>query len=82
MERSYTVKEIDDLRTVIANKIRFGRYDGTPPNGYMWMTIGNPQIDYVLLEERIRTHMLAGHTAQDLLNSESPTNERKDSIPG
>lgn len=80
MERSYTVKEIDDLRKACKNKWLWGYYNGPrcvetfDSNGNIIKL--NPSCSYNQqdldkgVEELVRTHMLAGHTAQDLLDSE------------
>ncbi len=59
--RAYTVQEIDALR--LAVEVRFRkRLSG------LW----TQQEIEKQTEDRVRTHMLAGHTAEDLLASESP----------
>lgn len=67
--RSYTVREIDALRAACENKWLFGSY--RVPDG---ITIGRSYREgekTAAVEEMVRTHMLAGHTAEDLLGSEA-----------
>lgn len=69
VERSYTVQEIDALRRVHKDKLVCGRYSG--PVGDLSASWGfNPQEMEKQAEDRVRTSMLAGHTAEDLLASE------------
>ena len=72
MSRAYTVKEIDALRRVIGEKLIWGRYRGPTGNFGMSGSYNQVELDK-RVEERIRTSMIAGHTAQDLLDSEGPT---------
>lgn len=71
--RSYTVREIDDLRIACENKWLFGVYDTRPRNGFSVRSSrpyrGSEKTRAV--EEMVRTHMLAGHTAKDLWDSEA-----------
>lgn len=66
----YTVQEIDDLRSVCENKYVWGRYklDQTP--SCRSSRSFNEQDKYKAVEELVRTHMLAGHYAKDLYDSE------------
>jgi hypothetical protein len=70
MERSYTVKEIDDLRRCVEDRILFGTCvlprGGASSGGYREQDL------QVTVEQRVRTHMLAGHTAQDLIEADTP----------
>lgn len=62
--RAYTVPEIDDLRRVVENKWLFGSYGGSGGG----LSRPYQETDKVkAVEEMVRTHMLAGHTADDLL---------------
>lgn len=70
MERAYTVSEIDYLRRVIANKWLFGGY-GQLSHGGCSHSFRQEEMD-VAVEQLVRTSMLAGHTAEDLLASERP----------
>lgn len=66
-ERRYTVREIDELRACCFNKLSRGAYWGN--TGVLLKSSGDRVKD---VEEMVRTHMLAGHTAQDLIESCSP----------
>ena len=66
-ERAYTVKELDALRDAVENKFLWGRYNG--PHEGQFSTYDHNEMTKTV-EERVRTHMLAGHTAEDLLASE------------
>lgn len=78
MGRAYTVKELDALRRVVERKWSFGVYGEmpepighTPGQSYSYTGrsyYGNEMTEAV--EELVRTHMLAGHTAEDLIASE------------
>ena len=71
LERAYTVSELDKLRNAINSKLTQGYYDP------FWGTVGllcsysynHNTIDKVV-EERCRTHMIAGHIAEDLIENE------------
>jgi hypothetical protein len=61
------VKELDALRFAVEMKWLFGRYN--PPNsGCSRQYSGSEKSKAV--EEMVRTHMLAGHIAEDLYASE------------
>jgi hypothetical protein len=67
--RQYSVFELDHLRSVVEHKYLFGTYG---------VRIGNSSSrsfdeakKAVCVEEMVRTHMIAGHTAEDLIASES-----------
>ena len=64
MERAYTVKEIDELRGVVLNRILWGN-----ANSWGWCAEHAKPIKQI--EELVRTHMLAGHTAQDICEEDS-----------
>lgn len=73
-ERAYTVTELDALRQVVEHKWLFGRYTpyATRPGeitlgGRWWKA----EEKILSVEAMVRTHMLAGHTAEDLLASEA-----------
>jgi hypothetical protein len=68
MSRAYTVQELDALRTLVERKYLYGTY-GMPPRGMSRSYREDEKAKTV--EEMVRTHMLAGHTAGDLLASES-----------
>lgn len=72
IERAYTVSEIDALRRAIENKWLFGTYAPNFARGMMSHSYN--EVDKVVsVEELVRTHMLAGHTADDLYASERST---------
>lgn len=67
IERAYTVKEIDDLRMAVRRRYRMGntiRFENGSSRGE------RVKDDDLVIEEYVRTSMLAGHTADDLLESE------------
>lgn len=67
---AYTVREIDELRKCCSRKLKYGAYNEWPYEPGQGLIYSNPasQAD---IEEMVRTHMIAGHTAQDLLDSEA-----------
>jgi hypothetical protein len=68
-ERAYTVQEIDHLRRVISEKYVWGSYHGPPSDGSMSIPYYRRELE-VSVENQLRTYMLAGLTADDLLASE------------
>lgn len=64
MSRAYTVEELDDLRWAVRERLQWGNANG--PN----LGPGESMMSYSYsekgLEEQVRTHMLAGHTGDDL----------------
>lgn len=78
MDRSYTVKEIDALRQACENRCLWGRYSGPVFDGFKNGVCSRAYTEDKLaaeVEELVRTHMLAGHTVQDLIDSEKPVAE-------
>lgn len=65
--RAYTVDEIDQLRIVVENKWLFGSYK---LDGVSFSRSYKEEERAAAVEQMVRTHMFAGHTAQDLLDSE------------
>lgn len=67
-ERSYTVSELDALRNAVERKWLFGSYrlgiQCRMSRSY------REEEKTKAVEEIVRTHMLAGHTADDLYASE------------
>ena len=67
-DRKYSVAEIDALREVVERHYLFGTYRLSARRG--------ASISYredeknKIVEERVRTHMMAGHTADDLIASD------------
>ena len=81
MERAYTVKEIDALREVCRTKLIWGYYTGPQEHHktrvgdvVMWSAPGsyNDAELSTKVEEMVRTFMLAGLTADDLLAADAP----------
>jgi hypothetical protein len=68
-ERAYTVSELDALRRAAENKWLFGSY-GNSPGKIRFSRSHKQEEKAVAVEEMVRTHMLAGHTADDLYASE------------
>ena len=70
-ERSYTVSEIEALRQAVETKWLFGSYQPQRVAGECYASRqyrGGEKEQAV--EAIVRTHMLAGHTAKDLYDSE------------
>lgn len=68
-ERKYSVKEIDDLRAMCQMRWLFGSTN--PGNSAMSRQYSGGEMDRAV-EELVRTHMLAGHTGQDLRDADEP----------
>lgn len=68
-ERPYTVAEIDALREVCRHKYVWGTYWDAPLETGRGRSSRNyrEQDCIKAAEEMVRTHMLAGHTALDLI---------------
>lgn len=77
MDRAYTVKELDALRNVCENRYLFGRYSPLMSVGGCFSRTYTETDKYACVEQMVRTHMMAGHTAQDLLDSELPATPRE-----
>lgn len=69
MDRAYTVKELDALREVVRRKIEWGTYGQPGPTAHGFCQT-QPALT-AMVEEKVRTHMVAGHTAEDLIASEA-----------
>lgn len=69
-ERAYTVAEIDALRQAHRDKYLFGTFRPVGAGGRT-SRIYREQEVAVLVEQQVRTSMLAGHTAEDLRQSET-----------
>ena len=67
MSRKYSVKELDELRQVVRCKWISGYYGCR--EGFSMRMSGPGEMENAV-EQQVRTHMLAGHTAGDLLDSE------------
>jgi hypothetical protein len=68
-ERAYTVREIDALRGAVERKWLFGTYRQSGSGGYA-SRVYSENDKTQCVEAILRTHMLAGHTAEDLYASE------------
>lgn len=65
-EKRYTAAEVSELRRAVENKYLYGRYGG--PLGTHGRSRAYRESDMVAaVEEMVRTHMMAGHVAADLL---------------
>jgi hypothetical protein len=67
-ERKYSVSELDALRRAIEHKWPWGTYNPIGPSGFSRSY--HEEEKTKATEELVRTHMLAGHTAEDLYASE------------
>jgi hypothetical protein len=67
-ERAYTVSEIEALRWAVENKWLFGSYNFS--SSAMSSRCYSNDEKTKCVEQIVRTHMLAGHTASDLYASE------------
>lgn len=75
MSRAYTAQELDALRSVLEYKWVWWTYNTVlPPSGKTIRSSRSYQVEEKIrcVEELLRTSMIAGHTADDLLRSESP----------
>lgn len=76
-ERAYTVSELDDLRRVLRNKWLYGSYlPDWEPGVSMMSRSYMPGEQDAAVEQMARTHMLAGHTSDDLLADERERQEK------
>lgn len=81
--RAYTVHELDALRRVVESKWLYGWY--RKPNlefGFIGAPAYDPNEKVKAVEEMVRTHMLAGHTADDLVKSEDEARARAEAANG
>ena len=70
MDRKYSVQELDALRQCIRNKYLWGSYAPSFSNNNVQQGMSRAYREdemVKMVEEEVRTHMLAGHTAEDLL---------------
>ena len=68
-EHAYTVKELDELRTCVYHRVLFGTcVFGSKSHCSRSFSPGEAE---GVTEKRLRTHMLAGHVAQDLINADT-----------
>lgn len=66
-ERAYTAGELNALRQAVENMWLFGSYG---QNGNCMSRVYMSDEKAFAVEQLVRTHMLAGHTAADLYASE------------
>lgn len=71
-QRKYTVDEIDDLRAALNNNFLFGCCypDFSVPGGLM-SRVHSKNDKSNTVENQLRTHMFAGHTAEDLKGADT-----------
>lgn len=81
MERAYTVSEIDKLRVAVRTKYVYGSTYFPPPKPGE-TTFGRQSLrSYsqgeveIATEERLRSYMLAGITAEDIYEQDKPKEE-------
>ncbi len=73
-DRSYTIAELDALREVVEHKFLYGQFRPRSTRqiqAHCWSRPYREEDKIAHVEQQVRTHMLAGHTAEDLLASES-----------
>lgn len=70
-ERAYTVKELDALRAACDQRWLWGTTKPAGPGNQMTRAYKEHERS-VAVEELVRTHMLAGHTADDLYFADDP----------
>lgn len=69
-ERAYTVKELDKLRAAVEQRWLYGTTKLTP--GMLRMSCSYKEEEKTkCVEQIVRTHMLAGHTARDLYDEDN-----------
>lgn len=66
--RLYSVHALNALRAAVENKFLFGSYDRERVCG--WSRQYSDVEKITAVEQMVRTHMEAGHTAEDLIASE------------
>lgn len=67
-EKRYSVSELEALRQAVENKWLYGSY--RLPTGSAFSRSYREEEKTKAVEEIVRTHMIAGHTAEDLHASE------------
>lgn len=68
-ERRYSVSELDELRAAVESKYLWGSYMPDFCTNRMSRQYKEDEKN-VAVEQMVRTHMIAGHTAEDLRASE------------
>lgn len=71
MERAYTVREVDELRQAVEHRWLYGTTRQSP--GTTVSRVFKSEEKEKCVEELLRTHMIAGHTAQDLYDADRGT---------
>lgn len=76
MKKRYSVQEVDSLRAVVRAKLQSGSYRGWtsfsvsfPAGGGAGKEIRDQTLE-AIIEDRVRTHMVAGHISTDLIDSD------------
>lgn len=73
-QRKYSVAEIDALRQVWRNRLIWGVYDHNRIDNKSQFGFQYKPVDLEhMIEDKVRTSMLAGHTAEDFITSEQET---------
>lgn len=79
-ERRYSVSELNNLRRAVENKWLFGNY-GPDQSMQSRMSRSYREEEKIkAVEEIVRTHMISGHTADDLYASEQSIKSKSDSV--
>ncbi|KRA58149.1 hypothetical protein ASD85_16835 [Rhizobium sp. Root651] len=68
--RAYTVIDLDALRSAVRSRELWGSYRGPSRDRTSSVSYNETEMTKIV-EETVRTHMIAGHTASDLINSEA-----------
>ena len=71
-ERSYTVAELDALRRVCEDRYIWGTSVAPASIGCRMSRGFSEDEKNAAVEGMVRTHMLAGHTAEDIILADSP----------
>lgn len=69
MPKEYSVQELEALRRAVENKYLYGSYSPAHGSGMMSRSYKEAE-KAIVVEEQVRTHMMAGHTAKDLIGIE------------
>lgn len=75
-DRKYSVSELNALRGAVENKWLWGRYNLCGSGGFSRSYSEEEKTKAV--EQMVRTHMCAGHTAEDLYASEQDRSRESD----
>ena len=74
-DRAYTVAELDALRSAVERRWLFGTT--APLNTACFSRSYNEADKYAAVEQLVRTHMLAGHTAEDIYAADLPSKDER-----